>query len=335
MPVPREVNERTATAPAPFPDLEALAEGLAALLDGREGGSGLVQILDREPNPYTSTCPAEIVTCRLADDSQRRLLCKYAAGEGHNDHGSRGGVTYEAEVYRHVLQTLPLPAPAFYGAFPGRESVETWLVLEYLEAGIRVSKLPTAGAMPSAAAWCGRFHALSGERFRSEPLSFLTRYDADYYAGWSRRTLRCGEPVLSQHPWLRTVCRRYEDMIPVLTGQPQTVIHGEYTPHNVLWQAGRIFPTDWESAALAVGEIDLATLVEGWGEDTVRACEQSYREARWPGGAPSAFAETLAAARLYVTFRWLAARGDWTEDARSLSLLRELYRLAEQLGLLL
>ncbi len=83
-----------------------------------------------------------------------------------------------------------------------------------------------------------------------------------------------------------------------------------------------------------MGEIDLATLVEGWDEDTVRACEQSYREARWPCGAPPDFAETLAGARLYVTFRWLAARADWTEDARSLWRLRELYCMAEQLGLI-
>jgi hypothetical protein len=314
--------------------LETLTGGLAAVLDGREGRNGLVQILDREPNPYTSTFPGEIVTCRLADGSERRLFCKYTAGEGHNDHGSRGGVRYEAEVYRQVLQRLPLPAPAFYGAFSGRESGGTWLVLEYLEEGIRVSKLPAAGALQAAAGWCGLFHALSWEGLRPEPPPFLTRYDADYYAGWSRRTLRYGEPVLPRHAWLPAVCRRYEDMIPVLTGQPQTVIHGEYTPHNVLWQAGRIYPTDWEAAALAVGEIDLATLVEGWEEDTVRACEQSYQEARWPGRAPRAFPETLAAARLYVTFRWLAARGDWTQDARSLWRLGELYRLAEQLGLI-
>src|SRR5260370_1241511 len=117
MPVPREGNESMAAASAPFPDLDALAEGLTTVLDGQSGESGLVHILDRKPNPYTSTFPAEVVTCTVADGGEQRVLCKYTGRGGESDHGHRGGVGYEAEVYRQVLQGLPVPVPALRGVF--------------------------------------------------------------------------------------------------------------------------------------------------------------------------------------------------------------------------
>jgi hypothetical protein len=333
MPVSGEGNERTA-APAPYPDLEALAEGLTAVLDGQSGESGLVQILDRKPNPYTSTFPGEVVTCMVADGSEHQLLCKYTVGGDHSDHGHRGGAGYEAEVYRQVLQGLTISLPAFHGAFACPQTGGICLVLEYLESGIRVSKLPVPGAMPAAAAWAGRFHALNEERVRQRDFSFLTRYDTDYYVGWSRRTVRYGGATASVlHPWLGTLCSRYEEMVPILTARPQTVIHGEYTPHNVLWLEGGIFPTDWESAAVAPGEIDLAILIEGWDEETVERCVQSYGQARGvPADAP--FEDALGVARLYVAFRWLAALPDWPEDERSRWRLQQLKGLAERTGFL-
>jgi hypothetical protein len=322
-----EDEPMSATSPL-LPDLAALRRGLMSVWGGP------VTVLGRRRNPYCSTFSAEIVTCAVADGGERRWFCKYTVGGDHSDHGHRGGAGYEAEVYRQVLQGLEIPAPVFHGAFACPQTGGTCLVLEYLESGIRVSKLPVPGAMPAAAAWAGRFHALNEERVRRRDLPFLTRYDTDYYAGWSRRTVRYGGAAATEYPWLGALCSRYEEMIPILTGRPQTVIHGEYTPHNVLWHDGRIYPTDWESAALAAGEIDLAILVEGWEAETIDRCLQSYRQARWPSEASAPFEEALGVARLYVAFRWLAARPDWPTDERSLWRLRQLRTLAERAGLL-
>jgi aminoglycoside phosphotransferase (APT) family kinase protein len=206
--------------------------------------------------------------------------------------------------------------------------------LQYLEAGIRVSKLPVPGAMPAAADWAARFHAWNENPRRQRDFPFLTRYDAEYYVGWSRRTVRYAGAVLAEQPWLRILCRRYEDRVPVLTARPPTVIHGEYTPHNVLWHAGGIYPTDWESAALGAGEIDLAILVEGWDEETVGRCIRSYEQARGQSWSAAPFEEALGVARLYVGFRWLAARPDWPADERSRWRLQQLKGLAERAGLL-
>ena len=117
-----------------------------------------------------------------------------------------------------------------------------------------------------------------------------------------------------------------------LLAPPQTVIHGEYYPQNVLAQEGVIYPVDWESAAVAAGEIDLASLTEGWPAEFARRCEEEYALARWPEGAPPEFERTLAVARLYFPLRWLGHAGTLTpERSRFLDRLR---LAGERLGLI-
>lgn len=317
-----------------FPDLAALTTGLAALWHDKGTAGGQVRIRRRKPNVYASTFPSEVVTCRLGGGDERKLFCKYGRGPGHSDQGCRGGVCYEAEVYQRVLRSLPLPVPVFHGFLADASAGGPALVLDYLEDSLRISRAPDEGAMSQAAAWAGRFHALQQERLRHNVPSFLARYDADYFAGWSRRLLLCAKARLPRSPWLRTVCRGYEERIPLLTEPPLTVIHGEFTPHNVLWCDGQVVPTDWEAAAVGAGAIDLATLIEGWKEETLCACEKSYRQARWPEGAPRSFAETFGAARLYVAFRWLAVCPEWTVGNGSTPDLNGLHDRAERMGLI-
>jgi len=112
-----------------------------------------------------------------------------------------------------------------------------------------------------------------------------------------------------------------------------TIIHGEYYPKNVLYRDGIIYPVDWESAAIAAGEIDLACLTDRWPADTVRECERAYQQSRWPDGAPAAFAQRLAAARLYIHLRWLGDRPEWTTRQQYWR-FDHLRSVGEQLGLI-
>jgi hypothetical protein len=57
------------------------------------------------------------------------------------------------------------------------------------------------------------------------------------------------------------------------------------------------------SAAIAVGEIDLASLTDGWREEIMRKCEVEYQQARYRDGPLEDFDRTLDAARLYFYFR--------------------------------
>jgi thiamine kinase-like enzyme len=95
-----------------------------------------------------------------------------------------------------------------------------------------------------------------------------------------------------------------------LLASPLTVIHGEYYSHNILVSRGTIHPIDWESAALAAGEIDLAMLTEKWAEEVRIACDHAYCIARWPDRRPETITARLQLAQLYVEFRWLGESAD-------------------------
>src|SRR5206468_12040399 len=65
---------------------------------------------------------------------------------------------------------------------------------------------------------------------------------------------------------------------------------------------------DWETAAMAPGEIDLAMLTSGWIGSARDNLENAYIAARWPEPAcdqVSRLQHVLAAARIYECLRWL------------------------------
>ncbi len=286
-----------------LPNLRNLGVGLASVLKSR------VTVLGRQPNTYTSTFPSEIVSCRLGSGRELRLLCKYGA-----DHrtslsgitGHKGGVPYEAAVYHKVLLTPRTTTPEFYGAYTDGETGDTWLILEYLGDSVRLGKMrESSAAMTLAARWIGRFHNATEERLSGASMRFVTRYDAKYYLGWARRTSSLADLLRQRFPWLKKLCGRYEDVVAHLLASPPAVIHGEYYPSNVLFRGGTVYPIDWESAAVAAGEIDLASLTEDWGAEIERQCELEYQRVRWPEGSPADFERRLCSARLYLQFRWL------------------------------
>jgi hypothetical protein len=286
-----------------LPNLQTLAAGLTSVLRSQ------ATVLDRQPNTFASTFPSEIVRCQLGDGRRLLLLCKYGADHSTSlsgRTGHKGGVPYEAAAYRHVLRTSRASTPKFYGAYEDVESGETWLVLEYLEESVRLRKLrESSAAMGLAARWIGRFHNATEEDLSDASMRFLSRYDAEYYLGWARRTSSLTGHLRQRFQWLPTLCERFEVVVPHLLASPPTVIHGEYYPSNILFRAGKVYPIDWESAAVAAGELDLATLTENWGAKIERRCELEYQSTRWPEGTPADFGRRLCSARLYLQFRWL------------------------------
>jgi Phosphotransferase enzyme family len=318
-----------------LPNLQSLTVGLTSVLGNQ------VTILHRQPNIFTSTFPSEIVTCRVDGVSKLLLLCKYAAG-GHRDnvYGHRGGVTYEAAVYRHLLEPSQASTPTFYGMYLDVSTGDSWLVLEYLDNSLRLHLTSTkevSGVLAPiglAARWIGQFHRVNEEHISHVLRPFLIRYDAEYYLGWVRRTSLFARHLHQRFPWLRTLCKRSEELITPLLTSPQTVIHGEYYSQNILFRGGKVYPVDWESAAIAAGEIDLAALTANWGTEVGRQCELEYQRARWPAGTPGDFEPRLYAAQIYLCFRWLGDRPSWTSDPSYLHWFEQLRSTGERLGLI-
>lgn len=336
-----------------FPDLPALTRGLAKVLNGngrthsaskgarRAMAGAPVKVLHRKPLVPTMTFPTEIVTCRTADKGLLKLFCKYGAGHDHNAYGHRGGVAYEASVYREILQPLNSSTPCFYGSFQNQARHDAWLVLQYVDHGNLLRDItpdlktrPQPTAIGLAARWIGHFHAaMSGHETRSLP-AFLNIYDAQYYNGWIRRTHKLTKPLHRRFPWLPKLCKRSGELLAPLLEPPFTVIHGEYYQNNIVIRNRTVYPTDWESAAVAAGEIDLAELIEGpWAAGLVKQCKREYQQARWPDGSPPGFEQTFQAAQLYLHFRWLGERADWTLREESRWRFQELRSVAGRLGL--
>jgi aminoglycoside phosphotransferase (APT) family kinase protein len=281
----------------------------------------------------TSTYPSEVVSCRLADGVDVRVFCKYGADRpAHLDGGHRGGVGYEAAVYRDVLRSSGVSVPRFYSSYTDPGTGAVWLFVEYLPRAARVSKSP--GAMGLAARWLGEFH----QTFEGRPAPGLNCYDADYYRAWARRAAEFASPWRHRFPWVEALCDRFAGQTAAdLCRLPVTVVHGELYPCNVLVCGGAVYPIDWESAAAGPGEIDFASLTEGWPMELAAECVREYCAARWPGGAPADFGKRVAAARLYWALRWLGRPPAPLTDEKSRRYLRyfdQLYAAGRTLGLI-
>jgi hypothetical protein len=314
------------------PDAKYLRSALAGMLEG--DASAPLHLLSREPNPYASSASSELVTCQLSGGHRQELFCKYGPVTAPENHGHRGGLAYEALVYREVLAGSLSGPPAFRGAF-SLSSTELGLVVDGLRHALRAGKWPTGDGVARAAAWIGRFHARHELSRGVMPSASLRRHDLEYFVGWARRAQGLAADGGGVPNWLRRVCDGFESLAPRLIDRSLTIVHGEYYPQNVLVTAEGVHPVDWESAALAPGEIDLAALTEDWPDDVVRQCEAAYQHNRWPEGTPVGFDESLLVARLYLQLRWLGDRREWAlrpeQSGRRWSALRS---IGERLGLI-
>ncbi|MCP4406822.1 MAG: phosphotransferase [Gammaproteobacteria bacterium] len=291
-----------------YPQTWVLNKGLAAVLEQCGESHDRLVIIERRANIEASTFPSEIVTCQL--DGQRivHLFCKYSIELDHDVYGHRGGVEYEARVYRSLLQQMELSVPKFYGFYQEPKSDRSCLVLGYLANTVRVSRTSDPDDMLKAARWLGCFHAHNETHLQQEEIAFLHRYDADSYLGWAHRALLFAKQRSRSLSWLHTLCARFENQVDALLSEPLTIIHGEFYSQNVMVHQGNLYPLDWESAAIAAGELDLASLTDRWPDKVTQSCEKRYRQARWEGSSPEGFHQRLQIARIYTQLRWLGDR---------------------------
>lgn len=268
-------------------------------------GVAELHVVDRTRNPYSSRFASEIVTFELAGE-QRRVFCKYGLPGGIVDvHGLRSGIAYETAVYSTLVTASDIPAAACLGYAREPKTGLEMLVLEYLDGFARIAKHEPR-SLPRAAAWIGAFH---GAHDGDPEVPGLNRYDLDFYVGWATRARAWSASPDFSSRRLETMLDRYAAAAATLVAGAQTVIHGELYPNNVLIHDGRICPVDWEWAAVASGEIDLAALTEGrWDRSIIDGCVEAYRAARWSGRPPEGFERRLAAAHAYLHMRSLGGR---------------------------
>lgn len=312
-------------------DLEA---GLTSIL-GRT-----VTVLERARCEGQSTFPIEAIRCHTERGDSLKLLCKYDCEcESHTAGRHRGGVAYEAQVYRHVLDRLGQCAPGFYGAQPSDGTRRGYLVIEYIE-GVQPLNHASAPAedLVRAATWLGGFHRKASQLLNeSTPCAILKAYDEAYYAQWPGRVGAFAHAWRQRLPWLEPLCAQAAACLGAAGGGEPTIIHGEFTPHNILVGRSSVYPVDWEAAAIAPGAIDLVCLTDGWPDSVTALCDQAYRDSRWPSGAPADLDTQLEWARLYLHFRWLGGVPELIADFAAIevpdSRIEQLRSTAARLGL--
>ncbi len=251
-----------------FPDDRTLSNALRGLLAARKSDTPLSNVLERLSNPLSSTFDSEIVKCLLVDGRTLKLLCKYAPAEMWNTWGHRRGVCYEADVYGRVLKPLGVSTPRCYGLHVDARTGSKMLVLEYVES----AEYLDAPQLQLAGAWLGAFHRCAKRFSAKAGSSFLIRYDSDYYASWALRTRDyCRQFLTGQDAeWLERLCDRFVQNGSARLLSSATIIHGEFYKSNVLVSGDKVHVVDWESCAVAAGEIDLAMLIEGWPADVAK-----------------------------------------------------------------
>jgi aminoglycoside phosphotransferase (APT) family kinase protein len=288
--------------------MRTLASRLRRMV-GRDGSRcEAIQIVKRLPDERSSSFPGEIVTVRLGSAETLTLRCKYSPPDRrhppawHTADGHRHGVAYEGRVYGQVLEPLGMTTPRMWGTYEGKHGAG-WLAIEYVDGGMQINSVPWE--LESAASWIAEFHIRNEMRLADPAIQFLSAYGAEYYRGWARRTLAQAWRYRRECSQIELLEETSELAIVALLEPPLTIIHGEYYPANVLWRRHAVHPIDWESAAIAAGEIDLASLTDEWPPDSIESCEAAYFRTRWPAGFDEAlFARRLSAARLYMILRW-------------------------------
>lgn len=284
--------------------------------------AGRGPVVDRRPWPSEGTFDAEVVTCLTATGDIRRVYCKHGPdidGTRHAAYGHRGGLGREAAVYAYVLDPLGVTAPRCIAFRHDDLTDADWLVLEFLEGATPLLESRRTRSLDRAAEWLGSFHGATEGLWPDLLLSGVPFRDAEWYQGWMDRTAGWAGLLHVRYPWLAIACRRPDLYEPLLTA-PHSVVHGEFSPANVLLRDGEVYPVDWESAAMAPGELDLAFFTLGWPRRLRRRAEAAYARRRWPGGPPPTFEATLRAARIHACFRVLgdSPMGPSAADARAI-----------------
>jgi len=292
------------TAPAK-PSRAALTSGLTAVLAKDISAHGPLKITHRRFNPRSSTYAGEIVQVRFADDTRLQLLCKYSHGEQLAPPTPHRGLEYEGQVYAQVLLGAPLSLPEYFGGFTDSQTGTLVFVMRFYRDAVTAAQACEQGGLVELIRWMADFHGWGESQVARPEWRFVAHYDEAYYRLWLTRTLELARPWAERYAWLPAVAAAYEERIPVLLAQQPTLIHGEFTTRNSLWADGRIMPIDWETAAIAPAEIDLAVFTYDWDVADSQPLVAAYVQRRWGGTPPENFAEVLLAARLYVNFHWL------------------------------
>jgi thiamine kinase-like enzyme len=294
-----------------LPETALLTKHLSKLFEA-ETGAGELELVSRSSFRGSSTFPAEVLRCKLPGGREVALFGKYLAGLGPNNHGHRGGVEYEIRVYDALLRNLPLTKANYWGRCRFDETNEVLLLTDFLEGSYSLKGNQEINLYLHAAAWIAHMHNF----FEEKVDDFVKVYDHDYYEVWMNR-MEKDESVVNSRPWLQRMIDYFRSNIGILLKTRRTLIHGEYYSKNILIRDNVVYPVDWESAAYAVGEVDLASIIEARKPEVAAQIRESYCGVRFqhPRFDKEGFEKRLLMAQFYLHLRFFyPKKEEWRFD---------------------
>jgi hypothetical protein len=243
-----------------------LRRQIERLLSGSLGRSVEVTVLSREPSPFTSLSPAEVVSVRVRGAGEMSLFVKHLGPE-ESEHPEKRCRDREVRVYEELLDAPGLPTAAYYGSRRNEATDRLEVYLEHIgDWDLRYQDLEH---WFTAARRLAQFHAHFATR-AAELLAceFLIRFDGRVLSAWAGRAMavvREFSPGLAAE--LEGPLGIHGRVAELLSQQPSTLVHNDLAPKNVLADRSshpaRICFVDWEMAGVGCGLMDLVVLKHG------------------------------------------------------------------------
>jgi aminoglycoside phosphotransferase (APT) family kinase protein len=197
-------------------------------------------------------------------------------------------------IYRDLLPTSRLPAPAYFGMVPADDGATAWTFVEYIDG----DDFSPDNAMHRklAAEWLGDLHsALAGAPVPA-PLKHLgpEHYRAMldnvlHTLGETRGNPAIGSAGMADVDRLQLLlfgfAETWENIHRVAAGFEQTLVHGSFGPRNMKVSGAMSRPTllifDWGAAGWGAPARDVATLASGrLGGDPAIYCHRRGLDAK-------------------------------------------------------
>jgi hypothetical protein len=296
------------------------ATGVLSALIARALGPGIeVRTMAREPSPFVTLFPAEVLTLDLSDGRQMRVFLKHLGPE-QSDQPDKQRRDREVLVYEQLLaHRSELPVPRYFGSRWNAATRRHELYLEHVDDwALRYHGLEHWFTAAARLADLHAHFAARAEELRAA--DFLLTLDQPYFAAWAERA----QAAVTQQSCdlgcrIAAVCSAYAPVCDLLASRPATLVHNDLACKNVLADRSstpaRICVIDWELAGVGCGLLDIVHLK--YGLDPANDAEmtaiyrQKLRSSNLLPNSDREFSCLLAACELHKTLYRLAHSPEW------------------------
>jgi thiamine kinase-like enzyme len=289
-----------------------------AILTKAVGYSAKIDCFGREPSPFATLFPAEVLTISLEGGGEISLFLK-SLGSEEVDHPDKQCRDREIRIYEELLKEERLPVAKYYGSCWNRGSQRHEVVLEYIDGwNLKYHDLEYWLIAARRLAHLHAYFAAQTEQLWS--CQYLLRFDARYYNDWAARALASvAEQSIELAAALEDVVSQYHHVAALLGEQPGTLVHNDLAPKNVVVDANiapaRVCFVDWEMAGVGCGVADLVHLKYGLDPENDKKMCAAYcaelAETNLIPSSPQDLASVIAACELHKTLLRLWRSNVW------------------------